>query len=212
MRKLNPFFYTSLFSLLFIGFADSNLLAAKGFHYHDCPPECEVYHHPATTTPFMCEKREKFTRRGNYFVDISEFKPAINETYEHYRMRIKNTLLMQEYYQGDLKKMIGEKADKIGQLRTDLTAIEDQNGEMRLALAKATEAADNIGAVAAAKPLPFRFYKVQKDDTLQKVAKKFYGAHSGWLAIYRFNFHRLKDGPNKLEIGDTLYIPNIEMM
>jgi nucleoid-associated protein YgaU len=49
-------------------------------------------------------------------------------------------------------------------------------------------------------------YTVQKDDTLQKIAKKLYGSYSKWPLIYDANRDVIKD-PNFLKPGITLKIP-----
>jgi len=49
-------------------------------------------------------------------------------------------------------------------------------------------------------------YKVQKDDTLGKISKKFYGTANKWQKIYDFNKDKLKN-PNKIYPGQKLKIP-----
>lgn len=49
-------------------------------------------------------------------------------------------------------------------------------------------------------------YTVEKDDTLQKVAKKFYGSYSKWIKIYEYNKQNIKD-PDHIRPGTTLKIP-----
>ena len=52
----------------------------------------------------------------------------------------------------------------------------------------------------------FENYTVQKNDTLQKISKKFYGTTKRWNKIYQANQDVLK-GPNKLYPGQVLKIP-----
>jgi len=52
----------------------------------------------------------------------------------------------------------------------------------------------------------FVTYEVQKDDTLQKISKKFYDSFSKWPKIYDVNKEVIKD-PNKIKKGMTLRIP-----
>ncbi|MBF0388398.1 MAG: LysM peptidoglycan-binding domain-containing protein [Candidatus Omnitrophica bacterium] len=52
-------------------------------------------------------------------------------------------------------------------------------------------------------------YKVEKDDTLQKISKKLYGSFSKWTKIYDANKELIKD-PNFLKPGITLKIPSAE--
>ena len=49
-------------------------------------------------------------------------------------------------------------------------------------------------------------YTVQKDDTLQKIAKKVYGTYSKWIRIYDANRDKLKN-PNSVKPGTVLTIP-----
>ncbi len=52
-------------------------------------------------------------------------------------------------------------------------------------------------------------YKVEKDDTLQKISKKLYGTFSKWTRIYDANREVIKD-PNFLKPGIMLKIPSGE--
>ena len=49
-------------------------------------------------------------------------------------------------------------------------------------------------------------YTVQKDDTLQKIAKKVYGNYGQWTKIYEANRGQIKD-PNFLKAGMILTLP-----
>ncbi len=52
-------------------------------------------------------------------------------------------------------------------------------------------------------------YVVQKDDTLQKISKKYYGSFNQWMRIYDMNRDVIKN-PNALKSGVTLKIPPAE--
>jgi nucleoid-associated protein YgaU len=49
-------------------------------------------------------------------------------------------------------------------------------------------------------------YTVLKDDTLQKIARKFYGSYNKWTRIYEFNKDVIKD-PNFVKPGVVLKVP-----
>ncbi len=51
-------------------------------------------------------------------------------------------------------------------------------------------------------------YTVQKDDTLQKIAKKFYGSYGAWYKIYTANKEKIKN-PNLLRSGTVITIPAV---
>jgi nucleoid-associated protein YgaU len=52
-------------------------------------------------------------------------------------------------------------------------------------------------------------YTVQKDDTLQKISKKFFGTYGKWYKIYKANKNKIKN-PNVLTPGLELTIPVIK--
>ena len=49
-------------------------------------------------------------------------------------------------------------------------------------------------------------YKVEKDDTLQKISKKFYNTYNQWPRIYEANKEKIPN-PDFLQPGITLQIP-----
>jgi nucleoid-associated protein YgaU len=49
-------------------------------------------------------------------------------------------------------------------------------------------------------------YVVEKDDTLQKVSKKFFGNYSKWTKIYEVNKEKIKS-PDHIKPGMTIRIP-----
>ena len=54
----------------------------------------------------------------------------------------------------------------------------------------------------------YREYKVEKDDTLQKISKKFYDNYSKWIKIYEANKDVIKN-PDRIKPGITIKIPNL---
>ncbi|MBF0490497.1 MAG: LysM peptidoglycan-binding domain-containing protein [Candidatus Omnitrophica bacterium] len=52
-------------------------------------------------------------------------------------------------------------------------------------------------------------YTVVKDDTLQKIAAKFYGSHRAWYKIYKANKEKIKN-PNVVRPGTVLTIPAVK--
>ncbi len=81
--------------------------------------------------------------------------------------------------------------------------------------AVAADQEENIPAVEKAAPATVSAvsgpgesvtYTVQKDDTLQKIAKKFYGSYGKWTRVYEANKDKLKN-PNFVRPGTVLTIP-----
>ncbi len=54
----------------------------------------------------------------------------------------------------------------------------------------------------------FQIYVVEKDDTLQKIAKKFYGSYQQWFKIYEYNRDVIAD-PHMLKQGKKIKIPQL---
>jgi len=55
-------------------------------------------------------------------------------------------------------------------------------------------------------PASFVEYTIEKDDTLQKISKKFYGSFSKWPRIYQAN-EDLIDDPNHIKPGIVIRVP-----
>ncbi len=53
----------------------------------------------------------------------------------------------------------------------------------------------------------FEEYTVEKNDTLQKISKKFYNSYSKWHKIYDVNKDKIPD-PNRIKAGVILKIPH----
>ena len=56
------------------------------------------------------------------------------------------------------------------------------------------------------KAIVMKRYKVQKNDTLQKISKKFYGTTKRWKELYNVNREVLK-GPDEIYPGQIIEIP-----
>jgi nucleoid-associated protein YgaU len=71
-----------------------------------------------------------------------------------------------------------------------------------------TPAAQEISQPEAVIPVTVQAqeYKVQENDTLQRISQKFYGTMHKWNKIYEANKDRLK-GPDKIKPGQVLKIP-----
>ena len=63
------------------------------------------------------------------------------------------------------------------------------------------------GIEPAGAGVSYQKYTVGKNDTLQKISKKFYGTSKKWMKIYNANTDVLK-GPDKVYPGQVLNIPD----
>jgi nucleoid-associated protein YgaU len=86
--------------------------------------------------------------------------------------------------------------------------------EQSKALAEEQEALGNRGYITQSvqpeitepKSVNYEKYTVEKNDTLQKISKKFYGTTKKWMKIYEANKDSLK-GPNKIYPGQVINVP-----
>lgn len=52
-------------------------------------------------------------------------------------------------------------------------------------------------------------YTIEKDDTMQKISKKFYDSYSKWPRIYEANKDKIPD-PNRIKPGTVITIPALQ--
>jgi nucleoid-associated protein YgaU len=81
-------------------------------------------------------------------------------------------------------------------------------GELPGTLAKSS-ASSSTPAEQASGSAQEQTYTVQKDDTLQKISKKFFGTYSKWYKLYKANKDKIKN-PNVLVPGTVLTIPALK--
>jgi len=55
-------------------------------------------------------------------------------------------------------------------------------------------------------PVTYEVDTVEKNDTLQKISKKFYGSYSKWPKIYEVNKTKISD-PDNIVAGTVLKVP-----
>ncbi len=91
-------------------------------------------------------------------------------------------------------------------------AIGSQTTALRLAADQEINAPPRISQgssqpqATSLEPATVQEYKVQPNDTLQKIAQKLYGSLHKWAKIYEANKGQLK-GPDKIKPGQILKIP-----
>jgi nucleoid-associated protein YgaU len=82
--------------------------------------------------------------------------------------------------------------------KTDVTAIPEYVPE--------TDSEEDLAAEPKLESVSLQKYKVEKNDTLQKISQKFYGTTRKWPKIYEANRDTLK-APDKVYPGQILNIP-----
>lgn len=147
---------------------------------------------------------DPYQKRREPMSDVSDFSPKDGEPFDRYQARLTNTFGAQQHETERLKEGIAKKKASTKQLGNQLDDLEKQHADLRMALAKLEDTATQTEA----NPVLFSRYVVQKGDTLQKISRNRYGNFSGWLNIYRFNHTTLTDGPNRIEKGQAILLPN----
>ena len=173
----------------------------------------EVYEVDSEELESLGQRGEKYTRRSGDLDDVSNFSPREGEPYETYRKRMYQTLRSQEEEIRSLDIAIEKRSNSAEDLGDQYAVMQKQEQQMRIALSEFEAGGEFIAKPRPPiKQVPFEQYLVKKGDSLQGIAHERYGTYTGWLALYRFNHKRLPYGPNRLEEGETLLVPNIEFV
>lgn len=93
-----------------------------------------------------------------------------------------------------------------GDSTTPAEQVEDQARPLVISPVEDVSNAPAADSSARQGPTETILYTVEKDDTLQKIAKKFYGSYGKWTKIYEANKEKLKN-PNFVRPGTVLTIP-----
>jgi hypothetical protein len=174
---------------------------------------CSTYWTPFPNDPLFRESTrheeklsssaEQYTQRDSYFLDKTLYQPRKEESYNHYRARLINTLTVQSHTKETLEQSIHRKRETIAFLNKQLNQIRAQHVDLRVKLSILKGEMDN----GQDQDSLFARYNLVKGDTLQKVAYQTYGVYNAWLGIYRFNSDRLTYGPDRIEEGTEVLIP-----
>lgn len=139
------------------------------------------------------QEPEKKTRKV-YVLELS--KPASES--EVKKIRQETSTQTQESKTEEIPSSKSTPQEEGKPLRIAIPVIEDE---------QAANTAD--GKPVAEGPKEAMTYAVVKDDTLQKIAKKFYGSYGKWIMIYEANKDKIKN-PNFVRPGTVLIIPAVE--
>jgi nucleoid-associated protein YgaU len=87
-----------------------------------------------------------------------------------------------------------------------VTAAEIPSQEQNRGYLTENTSSEIVESTGVSQVQAFQEYTVQKNDTLQKISKKFYGTTKRWMKIYNANKDTLM-GPDKVYSGQVLKIP-----
>ena len=100
------------------------------------------------------------------------------------------------------KQMLAETEEAIKKARSEIAATQAS----QISAQPGGQAAENQPALNVSDDLPYTEYEVLPEDTLQKIAKKFFDSYSKWSKIYEANKDVIPD-PNRIRPGIILKIP-----
>lgn len=89
------------------------------------------------------------------------------------------------------------------QLRAALTAVRARYAQ---SAERASQSVDQIGLPVTAPKSSGKLVRVEKADTLKKLAGRFYGDAQRWREIYEANRQKMKS-PGDLKVGQSIFIP-----
>ncbi|MDF2576654.1 MAG: hypothetical protein K0S74_138 [Chlamydiales bacterium] len=171
------------------------------------PAEPIFTSHPRDTAK-LGEAGEKYLKRdGGLLEDRSHYKPKEDETYHSYKSRLFNTLSLQDYELQQLQRALEHKQDALVDLKQQLLVLQEKQVGLRLAIASLSPEQSQTTFSNSL----FARYQIQPGDTLQKISSNKFNTYRAWLAIYRFNFEKLPNGPNRIQPGTWIVIPKINL-
>ncbi len=150
---------------------------------------------------------------AGYIKGGAEYKSPDKKTRKIYILEVSKPLA-----EGDVKKITQETKTET----QETVAVEVPHAKHHAAVAEERkivippiedeEAAPAQAAKSVLKsegPSEAQTYTVLKDDTLQKISKKFYNSYGKWIKIYEANKEKIKN-PNFVKPGTVLTIPAVE--
>ncbi|HQP10576.1 MAG TPA: LysM peptidoglycan-binding domain-containing protein [Candidatus Omnitrophota bacterium] len=103
----------------------------------------------------------------------------------------------------DETQTLGEDLEYQSEDELDTLDLEDYDDD-----GAAVETKNVLKAPVATSSSAVKEYTIQKDDTLQKISKKFYDSYSKWSKIYEYNKDVIPD-PDRIKPGTVIKIPNL---
>jgi tetratricopeptide (TPR) repeat protein len=88
----------------------------------------------------------------------------------------------------------------------ELTRLQNENAALRVQIAELAKPAPPAPSEPVADPVKPRTHVVQKGDTLQSLALRYYGTRAAWEKIYAAN-RTILPSKDQLKIGQELTIP-----
>lgn len=138
---------------------------------------------------------------------VGKYPLEKGEGFYQYEERLGHTFLLQKSEQEQLERENREKEEELELLKGELATARARQLQLYLQLISQKRAGEQREPLMGI----FSLYQVEEGDTLQKIALHHYGTHTAWLLVYRFNRDRLKHGPNYVQAGEKLLLPDIQI-
>ncbi len=137
---------------------------------------------------------EKGTGNAGYLAGTPQYIEPVEKTRQVYVLELSKAVP-----ESEVKKIEQQTAVKASS-DTETSAPAHTEEESNKIVITPDQSASSVGPTEAVT------YTVQKDDTLQKIAKKYYGSYGKWIKIYKANKDKIKN-PNLLRSGTVITIP-----
>jgi nucleoid-associated protein YgaU len=162
----------------------------------------------------MTKERTDVEATGNAgsLMGKSEYVPPSKKTRKVYVLEMSKPVP-----ESEVRKIEQEVSKHTTEIRTETAPSDDrvsttvETTQRRIVIPPIDDepAAVTTAVVKEEGPSEAVMYTVQKDDTLQKIAKKFYNSYGKWVRIYDANKEKIKN-PNFVKPGTVLTIPAVE--
>jgi nucleoid-associated protein YgaU len=156
---------------------------------------------------------EKGSGNAGYLSGTPQFKETEKKTRQVYILEITKSIPETE------AKKIEEESTLSTQTNIEREApapvapasTQEERGSNKIVIPKIDDDAPSLAELQKLPqgPKEATTYTVQKDDTLQKIAKKHYGIYSAWIKIYEANKDKIKN-PNFVKPGTVITLPAVE--
>lgn len=201
MQKKSISFYFFVLTFCFIS-------ASCGREYTTPIPADPLYKSHPKNIEKLGEPAENYVKRDSIDLESTgNYAPKENESFSDYKLRLFNTLVLQQQDNQQQQHAIVQKEAVLADLREQLQLLQKRHLDLRLALAAQTPE-QNKHAIADAL---FMRYTIESGDTLQKIAYDKLDSNKAWIGIYRFNVEKLSNGPNRIRSNDWIIIPKINV-
>ena len=164
-------------------------------------------------TYVMTKDRVGIENKGGnagYLAGTPQYKEPQRKTRKVYVLELSKPVPESEVRKIEQETTVSRHETNTGEAPNNAPAEQGPEGNARVLITPVLDgpAVSAPAAEPAFGPKEAVSYTVLKDDTLQKIAKKFYNSYGKWVKIYDANKEKIKN-PNFVKPGTILTIPPV---